>query len=82
MWIVMDIESGEGIKDSSCVAKVFCDYKQCKEYFEIAKKNVRYLSVKLNGEIVETDNSIELDSDVLFKKVEMNELKCINVISG
>jgi hypothetical protein len=82
MWIVMDIESGEGIKDTSCLVKVFCNYEQCKEYFNNVKKNINELSKEIGGEIIEIDNSIELNSDVLFKKIEMNELKCINVISG
>jgi hypothetical protein len=82
MWIVMDIESGEGIKDTSCLTKIFCNYGQCKRYFDNVKKNINELNKEIGGKIIETDDSIELDSNVLFKKVEINVLKCINVISG
>ena len=82
MYIIMNLESGEAIKDVSCLTKIFCSLDSCKSYFNEVKKNIKELSKEIDGDIIETEYSITLDSEVLFKKVEINELKCINVISG
>jgi hypothetical protein len=82
MWILMDIESGEAMQDISCLTKLYFNFADCKKEFDDIKKEIRNLNETIEGSIYEDKNTIILDSEDLFKKVEIKPLQQVNIISG